>query len=55
MIILFATTLGFIQEFRAEKAMEALKRMAAPTASVIRDGAKRNSPPRNSCPGTLWF
>src|SRR4030042_2176919 len=36
-IVLFAAGLSFIQEYRAERAMEALKRMAAPTASVLRD------------------
>ena len=30
-IVLFAGILGFIQEYEAERAMEALKRMAAPT------------------------
>ena len=35
-IVLFAAGLSFIQEYRAERAMEALKRMAAPTASVLR-------------------
>ena len=52
-IILFATTLGFIQEFRAEKAMEALKRMAAPTASVIRDGAEKEVPASELVPGDI--
>ena len=44
-IVLFAAVLGFVQEYRAERSMEALRQMAAPTATVLRDGA-RNSGPR---------
>ena len=35
-IVLFAVLLGFVQEFRADRAIEALRRMAAPTAAKRR-------------------
>ncbi|OGZ69484.1 MAG: ATPase [Candidatus Staskawiczbacteria bacterium RIFCSPHIGHO2_02_FULL_42_22] len=37
-IILFSVILGFVQEFRAGRAMEALSKLASPTALVFRDG-----------------
>ena len=43
-IILFAVLLGFFQEFRAEKAIDALRVMAAPNARVIRDGHEQLIP-----------
>ena len=52
-IVLFAAGLGFIQEYRAERAMEALKRMAAPTSSVLRDGKETEVPARELVPGDV--
>ncbi|MFC2049997.1 calcium-transporting P-type ATPase, PMR1-type [Chloroflexota bacterium] len=52
-IILFAAGLGFIQEYRAERAMEALKRMAAPLASVLRDGNETEIPANELVPGDI--
>jgi len=52
-IVLLAAVLGFVQEYRAERAIEALGRMAAPTAAVLRDGAERNVPARELVPGDL--
>ncbi len=52
-IVLFAVLLGFIQEYRAERAIEALKQMAAPTATVLRDGEEVEIPARDLVPGDV--
>ena len=52
-IVLFAVLLGFVQEYRAERAIEALRQMAAPTANVIRDGREIDIPARELVPGDV--
>jgi len=52
-IVLFAVVLGFIQEFRAERSIEALRRMAAPEAHVVRDGSESRIPARDLVPGDV--
>ena len=52
-IVLFAALLGFYQEFRAERAIEALRQMAAPTATVLRDGEEISVPAREAVPGDI--
>jgi Ca2+-transporting ATPase len=52
-IVLFAVLLGFVQEFRADRAIEALRRMAAPTAAVLRDGVETEIPARELVPGDV--
>ena len=37
-IVLFVAVLGFFQEYRAERAIEALKKMLSPTITVLRGG-----------------
>ncbi len=52
-IVLFAVILGFAQEYRAERAIEALRQMAAPTATVLRDGIETEIPARELVPGDV--
>jgi P-type Ca2+ transporter type 2C len=52
-IVVFAAVLGFVQEYRAERAIEALRKMAAPTATVVRDGGERDIPARELVPGDV--
>jgi P-type Ca2+ transporter type 2C len=52
-IVLFAVLLGFIQEYRAEKVMEALRKMTAPSATVIRDGKEVEIAAREIVPGDI--
>ncbi len=54
-IVLFAVLLGFVQEYRAERAIEALRQMAAPTAAVLRDGTEVRIPARELVPGDVIF
>src|SRR5512136_449533 len=37
-IVIFCAVLGFFQEYRAERALDALKNMLSPTITALRDG-----------------
>ncbi|MBS7607565.1 HAD-IC family P-type ATPase, partial [Candidatus Bathyarchaeota archaeon] len=52
-IVLVSSTLGFIQEYRAERALEALKRMLSPTVTAIRDSREVIIPVREVVPGDV--
>lgn len=52
-IVVLNAALGLFQESKAEKALEALKKMAAPHARVIRDGIVREVPAAEVVPGDL--
>ncbi|CAG0980954.1 MAG: HAD-IC family P-type ATPase [Candidatus Methanoperedens sp.] len=54
-IILFISVLGFVQEYRAERAMEALKKMVAFEARVLRDGAAKKIPIKEPVPGDIIY
>ncbi len=54
-IILFCAVLGFVQEYRAGRALDALKRMLAPTITVLRDGIEARIPSRELVPGDIML
>jgi Ca2+-transporting ATPase len=54
-IVLFCAGLGFIQEYRAERALEALKKLLTPTITVVRDGAEAEVASRELVPGDVML
>jgi Ca2+-transporting ATPase len=54
-IVILNSVLGIVQERRAEEALAALKKLAAPDAQVMRDGRRVSIPSYELAPGDLVF
>jgi magnesium-transporting ATPase (P-type) len=52
LVVIVNTGIGFVQEGRAEKALEAIRAMIDPRASVLREGRRLTTRPTQSCPAT---
>ena len=52
-VIVLNGALGFVQEWRAENALQALRNMMSPQATVLRDGRQMIIPARDLVPGDL--
>jgi Ca2+-transporting ATPase len=52
-IVVLNATVGVVQEYRAQQAIAALRRMSAPMARVLRDGAISEIPAREVVPGDI--
>lgn len=52
-IVLINALLGFVQEYRAEKALEALQKIASPKAVVLREGKETIIESKNLVPGDV--
>jgi Ca2+-transporting ATPase len=52
-IVVLNAVIGFVQAYRAERAIAALKALAAPTAHVLRDGQIANLAARELVPGDM--
>lgn len=46
-------SVGFFQEYRAEKTMDSLRQLSSPTAFVIRNGEGVPIPAKNVVPGDI--
>lgn len=54
-IIILNAILGFVQEFKAERALSALKQMTVGVVKVLRDGAVTELPSTDLVPGDIIF
>lgn len=52
-IVFFTAMFGFIQEWRTERALEALQKMATPSALVLREGVEKEIPAQELVPGDI--
>ena len=52
-IVIINAIIGFIQEYKAENAVQALKKMVVPTAVVLRNGEEQEIPIKNIVPDDI--
>lgn len=52
-IVIMMGTFGFVQEYRSEKTLEALRKLATPYCRVVRDGAETEVPVTELVPGDV--
>lgn len=52
-IVVLNAVLGFIQEYRAEKSLAALRKLGSPTSRVVRNGIREVIPAEQLVPGDL--
>ncbi|KAJ2992457.1 hypothetical protein HDV02_003062 [Globomyces sp. JEL0801] len=53
LVIITNSGIGFMQEYRSEKTMDALRQMSSPTAKVLRDGMLQEIPSSQVVPGDI--
>ena len=54
-VVLINGVIGFVQEGKAERALEAVRGLLSPQATVIRDGHRRTVPAEELVPGDVVF
>lgn len=52
-MLFYSLSVGFFQEYRAEKTMDALRQLSSPTAFVTRNGEGIHIPAKNVVPGDI--
>jgi len=52
-IVFFVAVVGFVQEYRAERTLEALKKMLTPFTTVVRDGVEKSVKVDEVVPGDI--
>ncbi|WP_019628645.1 cation-transporting P-type ATPase [Thioalkalivibrio sp. AKL10] len=54
-VVLINAIIGYIQEGKAEKALDAIRQMLSPRAQVLRDGQRRSIPAEELVPGDIVY